>query len=71
MSASSWASGSSWMEVSATKRVRPRAMTTDRPIRVLFTSRTRLTSFSAMLKLRVTPVTMASASPWASMAAPK
>ena len=65
--------GISVMAVSATSTVRPRDSTSDTPISRWpgLGSMTRWTSPSATEKLRVTPVTMASPSPFASMAAAK
>ena len=65
--------GISVMAVSATITVRPRARTSETPISWWpgFGSMTLRTSPSAMEKLRVTPVTIASASPSATIAAPK
>ena len=65
ISAISCASGISVTAVSATSTVRPRATTSDTPITRWpgLGSMTRRTSSSATEKLRVTPVTMASASP--------
>ena len=73
MSAISCASGISVTAVSATSTVRPRATTTDTPITRWpgFGSMTWRMSSSATEKLRVTPVTIASASPSATMQAAK
>ena len=68
-----WASGISVMAVSATTMGRPRARISDTPITRWpgLSSMTRRISSSAIEKLRVTPVTMASASPRATIAAAK
>ncbi len=73
MSAMSEASGISVTAVSATRTVRPRASTSDTPMTRWpgFGSMQRCTSSSATEKLRVTPVTIASASPSATMQAAK
>ena len=73
MSARSSAFGISVTAVSATNTVRPRASTSDMPMTRWpgFGSMQRRTSSSASAKLRVTPVTMASASPSATMQAAK
>ena len=65
--------GISVMAVSATSTLRPRASTSETPITRWpgFGSITRRTSSSATEKLRVTPVTMASASSSATMQAAK
>ena len=62
-----------WIDVSATKITLPRLMMTDTPMtrRPSFGSSTRRTSCSAVVQFLVTPVTIASAWPSASMQAPK